>query len=187
MLKQRILNDACVNHKIIAFRTEKEEWGETIIGHVEEVSSRHITIDEIDEYGIPIGTTTFNTDALINIVIEDKTLKCLELLEKKNKQLTKKSCTTFWGNGHDLKGYIYDRLNDGKLITIFVEDDDTDDTNVIGFVREMDEQSVLVEMIDRYGEIDGKILIPLETIIGIRWESQEDKARCLLRQSRWKE
>lgn len=180
MLKQRILNDACTKHKLIAFRTDKEEWGETIIGHVKEVSTRHITINEIDEYGIPIGTTTFNTDALINIVVEDKTLRTLELLEKKNKQLTKKSCTTFWGNGHELKSYISDKLNEGKPVTFFVEDGDKDDTNVIGFVKELDEKNVLVEMIDRYGEIDGKILVPLETITGIRWDSQEDKARWLL-------
>lgn len=78
MLKQRILNDAYVNHKLIAFRTEKEEWGETIIGHVKEITSRHITINEIDEYGLPIGTTTFSIDALIDIVIEDKTLDSQE-------------------------------------------------------------------------------------------------------------
>ena len=184
MLKQRILNDAHVNHKLIAFRTEKEEWGETIIGRVKEITPQHITINEVDEYGIPIGATTFKIDALINIVIEDKTLECLEVLERKNKQLTKKGCTTFWGNGYELKGYISARLKERKPITLFGEDGDADDTNVIGFVKEMDEKSVLIEMVDRYGEIDGKILVPLETIMGIRWESQEDKARLLLNRSR---
>lgn len=184
MLKQRILNDAYVNHKLIAFRTEKEEWGETIIGHVKEITSRHITINEIDEYGLPIGTTTFSIDTLIDIVIEDKTLKCLEVLESKNKQLTKKGCTTYWGNGHELKDHISAMLKDRKLVTLFVEDGNADDTNVIGFVDEIDEKSVLVEMVDRYGEIDGKILVPIDTIMGIRWDSQEDKARWLLNQSR---
>lgn len=27
MLKHKILSDACANNKLIAFRTEKEEWG----------------------------------------------------------------------------------------------------------------------------------------------------------------
>lgn len=187
MLKQKILKDACINHKLIAFRTEKEEWGETIVGHVKEVTSRRIIINEIDDYGMPIGSTTFNMDALIDIVIEDKTLKCLEILQGKNKLLTRKECTTVWGNGYEIKDYIYSWKNDRKPITLFVEDNESDDTNVIGFVDEMDEKSVLIEMIDREGELDGKILLPLETITGIRWGSQEDNARWILYQNRHKQ
>lgn len=180
MLKHKILSDACANNKLIAFRTEKEEWGETIIGHVKEVTSQRIIINEIDEYGTSIGTTSFKLDSLIDIVTEDKTLKCLEILEKQNKHLSQTKCTTCWGNGFELKDYIVDRIKSRKPTTFFVEDGDTDDTNVIGLVEAIDEKSVLIKMIDRYGENDGKILVPLETITGIRWDSIEDNARWLL-------
>ena len=184
MLKQKILDNACVNHKLIAFRTEKEEWGETIVGYVKEVTSQRVTINELDDYGMPIGITSFKIDALIDIVIEDKTLKCLEILEGKNKRLTRKECSTIWGNGCELREYLYDYKKNRKPITLFVAENENDDTNVIGFVDEVDEKSVLIEMIDRYGELDGKILIPLETITGIRRESQEDIARWILYQNR---
>lgn len=180
MLKHKILSDACANNKLIAFRTEKEEWGETIIGHVKELTSQRIIINEIDEYGTSIGTTSFKLDSLIDIVTEDKTLKCLEILEKQNKHLSQTKCTTFWGNGYELKDYIVDRIKSRKPTTFFVEDGDTDDTDIIGFVEAIDEKSVLIKMIDRYGENDGKILVPLETITGIRWDSIEDNARWLL-------
>lgn len=184
MLKHKILSDALANNKLIAFRTEKEEWGETIIGHVKEITSQCIIINEIDEYGTPIGTTSFKLNTLIDIVTEDKTLKCLEILEKQNKRLCQIKCTTFWGNGYELKDYIAGRIKSKKFTTLFVEDDDTDDTNVIGFVESIDENSVLVAMIDKYGETDGRILVPLDTITGIRWESMEDNARWLLYQNR---
>lgn len=183
MLKNKILNDAWVNHKLIAVRTGKEEWGETIVGHIKELTSKCITINEIDEYGIPIGTTTFKMDSLINIIIEDKTLKCLEILEERYKQLSQKKCTTFWGCGNEIKKYIADRMKERKIITLFVKDGEIDDTNVMGFVEEMDERSVLIAQVDRYGENDGKILVPLETITGVRWESLEDSTRWLLYQS----
>lgn len=188
MLKQKILNDACINHKLIALRTEKEEWGDTIVGYVKEVTTQRVTINEVDEYGIPIGTTSFKMNDLIDIVIDDKTLKCLEILEGKNKRLARKECSTIWGNGYEIKEYIYRWGKNRKPITLFVENNENDDTNVIGFVDEMDEKSVLIEMIDNYGELDGKILIPLETITGIRRDSQEDNARWILYQnSRLKE
>lgn len=180
MLKQKILSKACENNKLIAFRTEKEKWGETIIGHVKKIDLDNITIAEVDEYGIPIGTTTFKLDALIDIIIEDKTIRCLETLEEQHTKLIQNNCTTFWGNGYEIKALISKIINKKKPVTIFVKDGYDDDTNIIGFVLEMDEKSVLVEMIDRYGESDGKILVPLETITGVRWDSLEDNARWLL-------
>lgn len=181
MLKQRILQDAYVNNKLIAFRTEKEEWGDNIIGHVKELTPESITINEIDEHGIPIGVSTFKMDALIDIVTEDKTLKCLDFLEKHHNHFSQKKCTTVWGNGQELRNRISEIMKERKPITLFVEDDDT---NVIGIIEDIDEKSVLVAIIDSYGENDGKILVPLETINGVRWESLEDNTRWLLYQNR---
>ena len=180
MLKNKILQYACEKHKLMAFRTEKEEWGETIVGHVKEINKDNITIGEVDEYGIPIGTSTFKLDAILDIILEDKTLNSLEILEGLHAQLVQKDCTTFWGCGNEIKEHISERMHEKKPTTIFVNDGDNDDTDIIGFILEMDEKCILVEMIDRYGEKDGVILIPLETITGVRWDSLEDNARWLL-------
>lgn len=183
MLKMKILNDAYANNQLIAFRTPKEEWGETIVGHIKKLTPENITVKEISEYGESIGTTTFKVDDLINIVVEDKTLRCLEYTEKMSKRLSAAKCTTIWGNGFETKEQILDRMKERKIITLFVEDGEDDDTNVIGFVEDVDDKSVLVEMIDEYGEKNGKILVPLETITGVRWESLEDNSRWLLYQN----
>ncbi len=185
MLKSSLLNQASACQKLIAFRTEQQEWGETIIGHVKKVTKELITINEIDEYGFPIGTTTFKLDDLIDIMIDDKTLSCLEILESKNKQLSPAKTYTLWGNGVETRKYIYSRMKEGKPIVLFVEDGDTNDTNIIGFVTAIDEISVMIELIDRYGEKDGKIIVPLETITGIRWNGQEDIARWILYKNRY--
>lgn len=186
MLKDSILTQASACQKLIAFRTEKQEWGETIIGYVKSVTTELITINEIDEYGLPIGTTTFRLDDLIDIMIDDKTLSCLEILESKNKQLSPAKSFTFWGNSVDIRKYILARMKEGKPIVLFVEDGDTNDTNIIGLIAAVDDISVMIDLIDRYGEKDGKIIVPLDTITGIRWNGQEDVARWLLYENRYK-
>ena len=71
-------------------------------------------------------------------------------------------------------------MKEKEIITLFVEDEINDDTNIIGIVEDIDEENVLVGLIDRYGENDGTILVPLETITGVRWGSMEDQSRWLL-------
>ena len=185
MLKYKILNEAFSRHKLIAFRTEKEEWGETIIGHVVGLEDGKITINEIDEYGIPIGFTTFKTDDILDIMIEDKTIRCLEILEKNQQFLSPEKSSTVWGIEEDIKKSLIDSITERKPIILFVKDGNTDDTNIIGFVKEMDDDYVLIELIDRYGEYDGRILIPIDTITGVRLDGQESNARWLLYQSRY--
>ena len=180
MLKQKLLNDAFVSHRLIAFRTPTEKWGETIVGYIKEITSENITIDEINEYGCPIGTSTFKLKSLIDIVLDDKTLKCLKLMEDYGNQFSLQKCTTVWGKGYELKEYIKNKMKEKETITLFVEDGVDDDTNIIGIVEDIDQKSVLVNLIDRYGERDGTILIPLETITGIRWGSMENQARWML-------
>ena len=183
MLKQKILNDAFVCHRLIAIRTPKEDWGETIVGYVKELTPSYITIDEIDEYGCPIGSSTFKMESLIDIVIDDKTLKSLKFLEGQGNYLSPQKCSTIWGSGYEIKEHIANRMIEKETITLFVEDGQNDDTNIIGIVEDIDEKYVLVNLIDRYGENDGTILVPLETITGIRWRSMEDQARWLLHQN----
>ncbi len=180
MLKQKILNDAFVNQRMIAFRTPMEEWGETIVGYVKELTSENITIDEINEYGWPIGTSTFKVESLINIITDDKTLKCLKYLEGQGEHLSLQKCITVWGTGYEIKEHITNKMIEKEIITLFVEDELNDDTNIIGIVDDVDETSVLICLIDRYGENDGTILVPLDTITGVRWGSMEDQARGLL-------
>lgn len=71
-------------------------------------------------------------------------------------------------------------MKEKEIITLFVEDEINDDTNIIGIVEDIDEENVLVGLIDRYGENDGTILVPLGTITGVRWGSMEDQSRWLL-------
>ena len=71
-------------------------------------------------------------------------------------------------------------MKEKDIITLFVEDEINDDTNIIGIVEDIDEENVLVGLIDRYGENDGTILVPLGTITGVRWGSMEDQSRWLL-------
>lgn len=184
MLKYKILNEAFSKHRLIAFRTEKEEWGETIIGYVVGLEVGKITIKEIDEYGFPIGVTTFKTDDLIDIMIEDKTIRCLEILERNQQSLSPEKSATVWGIGEDIKNRLTESITERKPVILFVKDGDTDDTNIIGFIKEMDDDCVLVELIDRYGEYDGRILIPIDTITGVRLDGQESNARWLLYQFR---
>ena len=156
---------------------------QTIVGHIKKLTPENITVKEISEYGESIGTTTFKVDDLVNIVVEDKTLRCLEYTEKMSKRLSAAKCTTIWRNGFETKEQILDRMKERKIITLFVEDGEDDDTNVVGFVEDVDDKSVLVEMIDEYGEKNGRILVPLETITGVRWESLENNLRWLLYQN----
>ena len=183
MLKQKIINEAFISHKLIAFRTPNEDWGETIVGYVKELTTEKITIYEINEYGCPIGISTFKYESLIDIIIDDKTLKSLKYLEDQNKHLFLQNCTTIWGSGYEIKEHISNKMIEKEIITLFVEDGIKDDTNIIGIVEDMDEKNVLVGLIDRYGENDGTILVPLETITGVRWGSMEDQARWLLNQN----
>ena len=180
MLKQRILNDAFVSHRLIAFRTPMEEWGETIVGYVKELTHEIITLDEINEYGCHIGSSTFKIESLIDIVIDDKTLKCLKYMESHCECLSPQNCITIWGTGYDVKEHITNKMKEKETITLFVEDGIKNDTNIIGVVEDIDEESVIVNQIDRYGEKDGSILLPLETITGVRWGSIENQARRLL-------
>ena len=176
-MKKKLLKEAMLQHKLIAFRTEKERWGESIIGYVVELTENNITVNEIDEIGSFIGFSTFKLDDIVDIVMDDKTLRCLTSLNTNNKQISTNTTSTIWGIGDEMKNHILLMKQRNELFTLFIEDDET---SVIGFVNDIDDKSVLVDMVDNYGEENGKILIPFEIITGIRWKSAEDQARLIL-------
>lgn len=176
-MKKNLLKEAMLQHKLIAFRTEREKWGESIIGYIVELTDNNITVNEIDEIGSFNGFSTFKLDSIVDIVMDDKTLRCLTSLNTYNKQIFANTTSTIWGIGDEIKNHIFQMKQRNELFTLFVEDDET---SVIGFVNDFDDNSVLIDMVDNYGEKNGKILIPYEIITGVRCKSAEDQARLIL-------
>lgn len=66
-----LLKNALSTKALIGFRTKNLEWGETIIGYITEINQNNFTVNEIDEFGMLIGKTTFNIEDVLHIEYND--------------------------------------------------------------------------------------------------------------------
>ncbi|BEG99114.1 hypothetical protein [Bacteroides sedimenti] len=71
-MMQKLLNKAVDEKSLIGIRTNKLDWGQTIIGYIVELNKSDFTINEIDEYGMLIGNTVIQITDVLHLEYDDR-------------------------------------------------------------------------------------------------------------------
>ena len=61
-MQQSFLKKALEDKSLIGIRTHSQDWGESIIGFIVKMDETSFLINEIDEYGSYLGTTSIEIE-----------------------------------------------------------------------------------------------------------------------------
>ncbi len=175
-MKRSVIESTYKNKSLIGIRTNMIEWDETIIGFISDLGESYLTIDEIDEYGLGIGSTHIALDDVISIEIDDRYQKRLLHLQKNSSKLEVKRRTTIWKEGEELILHFQELIKSKCIITFYFDEDNY----IIGLLTKYDDTYIEVKNIGDEGDEDGVSYHPINKLIGVRYNSiQEQKIGVL--------
>ncbi|NLI36334.1 MAG: hypothetical protein GX416_07480 [Bacteroidales bacterium] len=171
-----LLKNALSAKALIGFRTKDLEWGETIIGYITEINQDDFTVNEIDEFGMFIGKTTFNIEDVLHIEYNDIYQKGLEFIVKKGVSLNIDNRITIWNDSYKLNTHFQYLKEKQILTTFFLSEDDY----VIGFVHDFNQECIIINAVTKDGMFDGFSCYKTTNFIGIRYNGLfEQKIKLL--------
>lgn len=173
---QKLLNKAVDEKSLIGIRTNKLDWGQTIIGYIVELNESDFTINEIDEYGMLIGNTVIQMTDVLHLEYDDRYQKRLQFTYENSETFNPNSCVTIWKEGKELMPHLNMLKETDKLFTFFLNEDDY----VIGFLQDITEDQILIRNIGKEGDDDGVSCYYIEKFIGIRFDSLSEQKINLL-------
>jgi len=170
-MKRNILEKAIQEKSLIGIRTNSLEWGESIIGFIVDIEELFFTINEIDENGFLIGNTQIAIDDVINIDIDDRYQKRLMFIYNNNSKFNANERFTVWKKGDELIPYLKVLIENSKIGTFYFNEEDY----LTGNILKYDENYVMFKNIGIEGDEDGFSYYPLDSLIGLRYNSIEEQ------------
>ena len=173
---KKLLNQFFIEKRLIGIRTKEIEWDELIIGYITDVSDQYFNINEIDEYGFPIGYTTIHIEDVCNIAYDDVYINNIQFLHENNVNFDVSKKVTLWKKFNDLIDHMEILKKSNKIIKLYFEDD----IYVIGKILSFDDEFILISGIDTYGENDGFYCYYANTLEGLTYDGLEEQKIELL-------
>ena len=176
---RNLLLKAYEQQKIISINTDDIEWDESIIGYIAEIDDTYFTLNEIDEYGIFIGYTTFAISNVNYVQPDDWYMRNLQIMHENQSSFNPNLQVTIWKIGKDLIPHLGILKGNEKITKFFFEDDNF----VIGIVLDSDDDFLLIKNIGQDGKEEGITCYRINDIIGLRYDGlSEQKIKLLYRE-----
>lgn len=161
-----LLNNALIQRKLIGVNTPEINWDELIIGYITEINDDCIIINEVDEYGTFIGNTLIRINDILHICSDSRYIRDLHDLQNHNCIFNPNLRKTIWEKSEKLKHYLNELKENGKISTLFFEDD----RFVIGIILEIDPEFCLIKNIGKNGKEEGLTCYRIDDIIGLKYD-----------------
>ncbi len=175
-MKKTLLEKAIKERTLIGIRTSMIEWDESIIGFIVDLDESYFTINEIDEYGFPIGNTQIAIEDVISINIDDRYQKRLKYVYDNNSMFDVNRRVTVWKEGEKLIPNLKELAESKQIATLFL----SDDNYIIGCILKYDKTHVMIKNVGSEGDEDGVSYHPINEFIGLRYNSiKEQKIKLL--------
>lgn len=173
----KVLKDKLEEKSLIGIRTINQDWDEVIIGFIKSIDGKNLILDEIDQYGKPLGETIIANADILSIEFDDKYQKKLKSLLNSSFPFESENQVTIWNKAKDLKNVILELIEKDIITTLFFDED----YFITGKINEYNDKYVLVNNLNSSGEDDGYSIHLIEKMIGIRYNGKEElKIKFLL-------
>lgn len=162
----KLLTDAYIQKNLIGVTTPEIEWDELIIGYIKNINDDCIIINEIDEYGSLIGDTLIEISDILHICIDSWYISDLYDVQDNNRIFNPNLRKTIWKEGDELKPYLQELKENGKITRLFFDDD----YFVIGIILGIDTEFCLIKNVGQNGKVDGETCYRIKDIKGLKYE-----------------
>ena len=179
-MQQSFLKKALKDKSLIGIRTHSQDWGESIIGFIVKMDETSFLINEIDEYGSYIGTTSIEIEDVINIDVDDRYQKRLTFIHDNVLTFNINNRITVWKEGQMLIPYFNDLIENKTITTFYFNEDDY----ATGVVLKYDEAQIMINNIGSEGDEDGISCHYIDRLIGLRYNGLEEQKIKLLYENR---
>lgn len=179
-MKKMILKEMVKKNTLIGIRTNNLDWDETIVGFINSIEETCFTINEIDKYGLLIGSTIIKIEDVINIDINDRYLKRLKYIYDNKSIFNYNDRTTIWGTGDELIKYFKLLFEKKSITTFFYDEEDY----LTGILMKYDKKYIKIMCVGDEGDEDGISYYPIDKLIGLRYDGIEEQRIKLLYQNR---
>jgi hypothetical protein len=168
-----ILKQAKKQKKLISIYTDKDNTDKFSAGYVNDQIEEGVFLQSIDPNGFDDGIIFLNIDNIYIIDYDNKYLANLEQLHKNRDKLQAKNTFTFKrSEGKCLIEDVFNKCKDEKiLITVKL----IYDVGVTGFVKDLNEDDVCVNVITDDGEQDGLTYFKIEDVDRIYLDGIDQK------------
>ena len=169
-MNSKILDEFKSNEKIVSLFTDSEDVLGYCSGIVLDYDEDYLIFNSIED-GNDDGLMIFNTSDIFRIDTDGKHEKKLDsLFDKNNKKEYKLEY------GENLLDTVLDYSKKNNLVISVCLDYSLFDDYVMGFVSSYDEETLIIDSYDEFGEADGKTYINIDDIGHIMVLSSSEKA-----------
>ncbi len=175
MIKEFLLR-AHNEKTLVGVTTQLIAWDESIIGYIIDMDDNYFTINEMDEYGALIGNTTIAIQDVLHIEPESWYMRNLLFIHSKASTFASNSRVTLWKKGGELNVH-FEYIKENRILTRFFFEDDN---FVIGMIKDLNTEHVMIENIGQDGSWEGVTIYKINDLIGLRYNGLEEQKIQLL-------
>jgi hypothetical protein len=175
-----VLQTVLSEKSLIGIRTLREDWDESLIGFVTNLNDHSVTLNEIDKDGNSTGNTIILLSDIVSLDFDDRYQRRLNLIFKNRDQLKINDQITVWLTGKDLSDHLNTVIKTGNIVTLFFEED----VYVLGIIKAIDSEWILVHNIGVEGDDDGESYHLIENIVGIKYSGVDEQKVSILYKSK---
>ncbi len=174
---QSILQKEKRRHRVVSLYAMPSEESPLSSGYVMACDTDSILMQEVDPYGYEDGISLTRLDRIGHLETDGKYEKRLQKLFALNKQKSLNEEKVI----HEalLENYLQEAFRDQRIVTIYSVESEGGDL-ISGYITELDETSITLQILTYYGEKDSVCYLDKERINYVRSQSHYEQSIGLL-------